>query len=285
MEVEDSAWIKKEDESYVLTIQPESSYVYVYNDQRQKVKKYVVDFPVLKFEKIFLKGCSWVNANGKLYISGGFLCDGTLSDEFLMYDYMDNLVTLLNNLKEKRANHSMYFYEKNIYIIGGEGSKSIEIFNIFDNNLISKYNHNFEAVDNPIIWIHNEYIYSFFGLKKGFYVDFVQRAHLKFESLNLKWDKISYKKTGDITCNIIGSGIIPCGKNEIYFFGGRNETESVNQSMVYNFDNKEFSNADVPLEQGQYFEDTKFIELGYRTFGQFSLTEYDNFLKINVTYA
>jgi hypothetical protein len=41
----------------------------------------------------------------------------------------------------------------------------------------------------------------------------------------------------------------------------------------------------LPLEQGQFFQVTKLIELGNQLFGQFSLAEADNFLKINVSYA
>ena len=102
---------------------------------------------------------------------------------------------------------------------------------------------------------------------------------------NLKWEKVAYKKGQDLNCKFIGSGVIPCGLTEIYFFGGKNENTITNQSIIFNFETKEFNDANVPLDQGQFFKDTKFIDLGNQTFGQFSLTEYDNFLKINVSYA
>lgn len=283
MDVEESVWVGIENERFVFTIQPESRHVYVYSEDRQRVKKYAVNFPILKFEKSFLKGCAWVNANGKLYISGGLLSDGTLSNEFLVYDNSDNSITLLGQLAEKRANHSMFFYDKNIYILGGQGTKSVEIFNVTLNTITSKQNVNYDAVDNAILWIHAGYLYSFFGYKDGVYVDFVQRANMKLDVL--KWEKVSYKKTNEIVCSLVGSGIIPCGTNEIYFFGGKNENGTTNQSIIFNFDSREFSDAGVPLEQGQFFKDSRFIELGNQTFGQFSLTEYDNFLKINVSYA
>lgn len=283
MEVEESVWLATENERFVYTIQPESRYVYVYSEDKQRVKKYAVNFPILKFEKSFLKGSAWVNANGKLYISGGILSDGSLSNEFLLYDNTDNTITILGKLAENRANHSMFFYDTNIYILGGQSTKTIEIFNINSNKISSKQNVNFESVDNPILWIHAGYLYSFFGIKEGLYVDFVQRANLKLEIL--KWEKVAYKKAKNIACNLVGSGIIPCGVTEIYFFGGKNNVETTNQSIIFNFDNKEFSDAGVPLEQGQFFKDSRFIELGNQTFGQFSLTEYDNFLKINVSYA
>lgn len=283
MDVDESVWFGIENERFVFTIQPENRYVYVYSEDRQRVKKYAINFPILKFEKNFLKGCSWVNAHGKLYISGGFLSDGSLSNEFLVYDNSDHTITLLGNLNENRANHSMFFYDKNIYIMGGQNTFTTEVFNIQSNTINSKQNLNYESVDNPIIWIHAGYIYSFFGKRQGDYVDFVQRANLKLDVL--KWEKIDYNKAEDIDCNLIGCGIIPCGNTEIYFFGGKNERGPTNQSIIFNFETKQFSDAAVPLEQGQFFKDNRFIELGNQTFGQFSLTEYDNFLKINVSYA
>lgn len=283
MDVEESVWLGTENERFVYTIQPESNYVYAYSEERQRVKKYAVNFPILKFEKSFLKGCAWVNANGKLYICGGQLSDGSLSNEFLVYDNSDNSITLLGNLAENRVNHSMFFYDKNIYIIGGQNTKTIEIFNIQSNVISAKQNVNYEAVDNAVLWIHAGYLYSFFGIKQSVSVDFVQRVNLKLEVL--KWEKVAYKKTKDITCNLVGCGIIPCGNAEIYFFGGKGENGTTNQSIIFNLETKEFSDAGVPLEQGQFFKDTRFIELGNQTFGQFSLTEYDNFLKINVSYA
>jgi len=280
---DESVWVKVDNDKIVFTIKPQSKYVYAYSDQKGRVKKYAVDFPILKFEKSFLKSCSWVNANGKLYISGGILQDGSLSDEFMVYDIFDNSITLLKQLKEKRANHTMFFYDKNIYIVGGQNTKTVEVFNIFTQTLISKENENYLSVNNPVIWIHSNYLYKFFGVSNGKCVDIVQRALLSQD--NLKWDKISFRKSNEINCKLFGSGIIPCGSSEIYFFGGNNEQKITNQSITFNFENHEFSNAGVPLEQGQFFKDNKFIELGYQTYGQFSLTEPDNFLKINVSYA
>ncbi len=284
MEVEESVWVGMENEQFVFTIQPESRYVYVYSEARQRVKKYQVNFPILKFEKRFLKGCAWVNAHGKLYISGGILSDGSLSNEFLLYDNSDNSITLLGNLAEKRADHSMFFHDKNIYILGGQSTKTTEIFNIASNTIVIKQNVNYEAVDNPIVWIQAGYLYSFFGTKEGVSKPFVQRTNLRLDVL--KWEKVAYNRANNnLTCNLFGSGIIPCGTSEIYFFGGKNEQGATNQSIIYNFQTKEFLDAGLPLEQGQFFKDTRFIDLGNETFGQFSLTEYDNFLKINVSYA
>lgn len=276
-------WGKIENENFVFTLQPESPNVFVYSEQRQKVKKFLVKFPMLKTEKFFLKGCSWVNANGKLYVCGGMHKDSTLSNEFFFYDHNENSIKLLKELNQHRANHSMIFYDNLIYIVGGENSSTTEIYDVVNNTLLKKDNINFEQVDNPILWIHNGYLYSFFGIKAGKSVSFVQRSNLKLD--NLKWEKVTFKKSADVQCNIYGSGIIPCGNSEIYFFGGKNENTVTNQSIIFNFETKEFSDAGVPLEQGQYFKDSRFIILGNQIFGQFSLTEYDNFLKINVSYA
>ena len=68
-------------------------------------------------------------------------------------------------------------------------------------------------------------------------------------------------------------------------FGGKCENGITNQSIKFNFEDMEYTDAEVPLQQGQWFKDSNFIELGSNTFGQFSLTDYDNFLKVNVQFA
>lgn len=264
--------------------------IYIYSEQRHKVKKFIPNFPLLKPEKHFLPGCAWTNFNKKLFISGGLNFMNSFSNEFLVYENSErNQIIILKTLNEPRANHSMFTYDKHIFIVGGEASETTEIFDTSSNTLITKVNHNYVSVDNPILWVHNDFLYSFFGRKNQSFVSFVQRVNLKdlkFASeKSFKWERIPFKKINEINIELSNAGVIPCGANEIYFFGGLNENGISNESIIYNFETREFSNAHLPLEQGQFFQDSKFIELAKQSFGQFSLTEADNFLKINVSIA
>lgn len=178
----------------------------------------------------------------------------------------------------------MVLWEKMIIICGGQNSKFTEIYDTENNQLIAKENINYKAVDNPILVIYENFLYSFNGQKEGKYLDLLQRADLRGNE-KLKWEQIPIKNPENLKINFIGCGVISYGTEDIYMFGGKSEKGITNQSIKFNFDEMEYNDAEVPLQQGQWFKDTNFIELGYQTFGQFSLTDYDNFLKINVQFA
>jgi len=231
-----------------------------------------------------LRECSWLNANGKLFISGGTSSDFRTSNEFLCYDNIDNSVKILKNLHEARAQHSMVLHEKKIFICGGQNAKFTEIYDIENNELTAKENINYTSVDNPILVIYDNFLYSFNGQKNGKYLEILQRADIRRNN-NLKWERINIKNPENLKINSIGCGIISFGSEDIYMFGGKCENGITNQSIKFNFEDMEYTDAEVPLQQGQWFKDSNFIELGSNTFGQFSLTDYDNFLKVNVQFA
>jgi hypothetical protein len=185
----------------------------------------------------------------------------------------------------------MVLYEKKIFICGGQNSKYTEIYDTEDNQLIAKENINYIPVDNPTLVIYDNFLYSFNGIKEGKYLEILQRADIStFKKNNnninnLRWEKINVKNPEGLKINLIGSGVISYGTEDIYMFGGKSENGITRQSIKFSFDDMEYTDAEVPLQQGQWFKDSNFIELGYQTFGQFSLTDYDNFLKINVQFS
>ena len=85
----------------------------------------------------------------------------------------------MKTLHESRANHLMFAYNKHIYIVGGEASKTTEVFDINGSKLICKENINYESVDNPIHWVHEDFLYSFFVKKNVKFVDFLQRINMQ----------------------------------------------------------------------------------------------------------
>jgi hypothetical protein len=185
----------------------------------------------------------------------------------------------------------MVLHERKIFICGGQNSKFTEIYDTENNQLIAKENINYISVDNPTLIIYGNFLYSFNGIKDGKYLEILQRADISAinnnNNINLNsliWEKMSVKNPDGLKINCIGFGVISYGTDDVYMFGGKSENGITNQSIKFNFDDMEYSDAEVPLQQGQWFKESNFIELGYQTFGQFSLTDYDNFLKINVQF-
>jgi len=200
------------------------------------------------------------------------------SNQFLLYDPLNDKVKLLSPLKEPRQNHSMINYNDNIYIIGGEFSKMTEIFDSKNLTLIAKKNLNYVSVDNPILYIHKNYLYSFFGIKLGKFVDFVQRVNLDTEEM--KWEKVPFKIVDkNLDLKLTNSGVIPISEKEILFCGGKSEKGFSNRIISFDFESKEFKDTSFEIEP-HYFNNSQFYKNRNNAYCGFSSDSNETLLKI-----
>ena len=79
-----------------------------------------MDFPISYNKNNFLKNCSWVNYNNKLYILGGEERNKKGSKLFIEFDGIKNTLKRLPDSKFPHINHSLFVYERSIYCIGGK---------------------------------------------------------------------------------------------------------------------------------------------------------------------
>lgn len=248
-----------------------------------------VNFPLIAHSKVFLENSSYLNVNGKIYISGG-LNDGIFkkgTNELFYFDPYSNSLKILNNLKEPRFNHSMIYNNNRnlLYIIGGESTTTTEIFNLEKLILEVKTNKNYEVVDNPILFIHKNYLYSFFGKKNGKFLDIVQRVNLNSENFN--WEKVEYNKNNenDFNLRITNSELIPFPPNETFFFGGKTDSGISKEIFIYDFDSRIFKKSDLALQEAHHFNNSQFYRLDGELYALFSAKEKENLIKIDFTLA
>jgi len=269
-------------ENLVFNIIPNSSNLISYNDKSKKMKIFEINFPILSNNKIFLEDSSFLNINGKLYICGGSLPNSnTSSNQFLIYDPQSDKMKIIKDLNETRRNHSMIYHEDKIYIVGGETCKTTEILETINKTFDSKINNKYEPVDNPILYIHKNFLYSFFGKKNGKFIEFVQRANLNTDKMI--WEKIAFKLEDEkINLKLTNSAIIPFGESEIFFFGGINENGITNEVLSFDFNDKQFKSTDIVLDEAHFFNNSQFDIISQNVYSSFSSNEKENLIKVTV---
>jgi len=271
-------------QNLVYNIIPDTNNLFAYNESTKQVKIIDVKFPYISNFSYFLQNSSYLNINGKLYISGGSssLTPGP-SSQFLFYDQPcnSNSIKILSDLSEARQNHSMIHHNNQVYILGGESTKTMEVFDIESKTLKAKEYNGYEAVDNPILYVFKNFLYSFFGKKNGKLVDFVQRVNLN--SANLRWEKVAYsRENNNLNIKMSNSAIIPFGDNEIFFFGGKTEKGITKEVISYDFESKKFRTTDILLDKAHYFNNSQFTQISNNIYATFSSNEKNNCINVSV---
>lgn len=273
---------KNNTESLVYNLIPNTRNIIAYNEATRKMKVMEIKFPIISNFNCFLENSSFLNIKGKIYISGGSSsATPEPSSQFLLYDQSSDSLKILADLKEARFNHSMIQHNNLIYIVGGENTNTMEIYDTENKTLKTKEYDDYEAVDNPILFVHRYFLYSFFGKKNGKFVDFVQRVNLN--TAHLKWEKVPYKlENKDMKIKLTNSAIIPFGDNEIFFFGGKTEKGITKEVISFDFVSKEFKTTDIVLDGAHFFNNSQFNKDASNVYSSFSSNEKENFIKVTV---
>ena len=249
----------------------------VFNSKNNQIHRKIIDFQELTGINYFLPECSWVNIDNKMYIQGGNNDEINSSKTFFVYDSIGNNFIRLNDCINEHSSHSLFASNKFIYCIGGK-SKQCERYNIktgqwqlFPNLIfIQQY---------PVLYIHNNYLYSFFGLNEnGKEIDSIQRINLR--NPKKYWETVEYQKN-DCDLKMYGCGIIKSSNNNIiYFIAGKDKNGVRSKSIKFNFNNFSASQTELPFQEKGYFKDSILPKLDVDTYGNFPLDEINSFIKI-----
>ncbi len=250
----------------------------MYNDALNTIARKAVDFPTLLGIPHFLEKSAYINMNGKLYISGGHLRSKP-SDAFLVYDANTNLLTKLADMLTARHSHSMLYHQDFIYAIAGN-INNCEKYDMKAMKWSKMPSLISDDRNNPILFIHGNFLYAFFGIVKGEYSDTIERINIK--NARAKWEIVPYHNTKDLDLKFIGGGIIEENDKEIYIFGGKSEEGLRKNAIKFNFANHTFSPTEITLEEGTFFQESLLIKLDETSYGQFNSDKHDNFLKMQV---
>ena len=221
----------------------------------------------------FPKKCSWYNHRNKLYISGGYInCPLSL---FFEYNPIQNTISLLQEMPEKRYGHTMCTDNSdNLYIVGGN-SNTILKFNLISKTwstigltLSTQRNH-------PSCMIRdNTMLYVFYGINDSKkYIESIEMGNLLSTG---ECSVINREKV-----DLVYAGLIPSDNNSVLVIGGLNEKEKqLKSAKKFNFINNTIENTTFLIDEGACFHQSLLPELGGGTFGYFSLEGEMNFMKV-----
>lgn len=262
----------------LMTVVPNSKEVIIYNDTTSMINRRTVEFPILLGINNFLANCAWINVGGKLYICGGTQ-GGAPSNNFLCFDVFTATLTRLSDMLNARHYHSLFYQGDFIYAIGGE-ENSCEKYDLKNSKWIKLNNLVLDQCQNPVLFVHNNYLYSFFGVKGGNYIDSVERLNIKNQ--RSKWEIVPFKNPNKLDLKMTGCGIIEISDSEIYMFGGKTRDTVKRDAISFDFSSLTFSPVDIKLDDGTYFMESRLIDFGNNSYGQFNLYKED-ILKLQIS--
>ena len=262
----------------VMSIIPGSNEIFTYNSNKNSNTMSKAEFPPLIGIKTFLKECSWINYKNKLYILGGEY-KSKKSKIFIEFESIKKNYKRLPDSKHAHKGHSLIVHENSIYCIGG-GQDECERYDFNDNTWSPLPKMAFYQ-ENPVLFIHNNTLYSLFGINEnGKYIDNMQRLNLK--NAKAKWTNVNYNRNG---CNLkmFGCGIIKMDENRIYLLGGKLENE-VSKSMIeFDFATMKANKNENTLGQNAYFKESMMLRIGDEQYGNYSIDKENSSSLITVT--
>ena len=219
----------------------------------------------------FLPNITFINTGKGLYISGGETTPGQGSDMFLYYNPLNNQIQRREDMLEKKFGHSLVCYNDFIYSVGGYKTNSCERFDTKHGNgkwtrLSSMIS---EERQKPILYVHNNFLYAFFGYSNGQYLNTVERVNLK--NAKCKWEQVPYNNAENIeNLGRVGSAIIPNSVDgSIFIVAGKN-SEVLSQLLKFDFSNNTFTPYEFTLEEQAHFSESNFLKLDDNDYGLFN---------------
>jgi hypothetical protein len=182
---------------------------------------------------------AYCNGNNKFYISGSDKKneDETYNNLFIEID-LNNLnkpdhLRKLPNLLTGRGWHSMIFVPpRNVFIVGGINTKSVELFNVEKNQITHDSNLNENRSEASLCCVNNSYLYAFCGfLLNNNFIPTIERCNLKARTR--QWEIVNI--ISDQTCNFEPSFFsVAYGKgNSIILLGGNENQRSSAKNYVF----------------------------------------------------
>ena len=251
--------------------------LFIYNTKTKQIFSYEFSFEKYPFFQKINNFTSFCNSNNYLYISGGEddKNNNQGQDFFIKINLekikSDELIySNLVSLKNKRYWHSMIFIpEKYIYIIGGPGTKEIELYDIENNSFISFELLNYERCEPSLILVDNKYLYCICGfqLNNGF-IDTIEKCNLS--KRERKWEIVNYQiKVGEnimadrsLIVSFFGVSYL---KNNIILIGDKENNKIINPNYLIKPNHKDIDIIEeygyIEVEDVRLFSEKFFIPI------------------------
>ena len=251
--------------------------LFIYNTKIKQILSYEFSLEKYPFLQKINNFTSFCNSNNYLYISGGEddKNNNQGQDFFIKINLekikSDELIySNLVSLKNKRYWHSMIFIpEKYIYIIGGPGTKEIELYDIENNSFISFELLNYERCEPSLILVDNKYLYCICGfqLNNGF-IDTIEKCNLS--KRERKWEIVNYQiKVGEnimadrsLIVSFFGVSYL---KNNIILIGDKENNKVINPNYLIKPNHKDIDIIEeygyIEVEDVRLFSEKFFIPI------------------------
>ena len=260
----------------VCNIVPPKNEVILYNVDLNNIVHKNIEFSKITGLNHFLEESAWVNHNNKLYILGGADDFSKSTQIFLEYDPYKNTLKRLPDSKFTHSRHSLFAYNNQIFVVGGDRLEC-EKYDIINNEWSTLPNLSFKQI-YPVLYVHNNILYSFFGIDENFKkTDNAQKLILK--NNRSKWTKLIYKRNDCNLC-VYGCGIAKISDDSILFLGGMDETGIRQDAIQFDFSNLNATKTNFIVEEKAYFKDSVLLKLSAKSYGNFSIEETNPFLQI-----
>jgi len=259
-------------EESIYYCKPDSRKILVYDDVVEEFFEQDINVRQIVSFNNFLPGCSWVNSKGQLYISGGFSGE-QISNQSYRYDGKSNYLLVLPNMKNSRANHSSILFNDIVYVSGGRGNKTIDCFDTRQYKWSVLGNMAVER-ESPALFIHGNYLYSFFGIKRDIPIDSIERIKLSGSSSS---EIVSYTKDGEFDLKVYGAGVIDM-KDSILIVGGKYK-DSFNRDNIfhYEFKDSKFDCFEFDIKSDVIFVESTLFKLKDGHFSNFNKIDLEPF--------
>ena len=136
----------------------------------------------------------------------------------------------------------------------------------------------------PILAIHNEYLYAFFGkTNENEYCNSIERLRLCKEIGQTKWEMVQFSNPEKIDTRIYGSAVRIID-NYLYIFGGKINEETTNKIFNYNLDKNILSKEKSSLENSASFRENKLFQISNESNIQIIDNSYEGiYIKIDIS--
>ena len=226
-------------------------------EKRKLIKKVIPFNKSTHGVSYFPLGCRTYISRERMYITGGKDHKNNDLKIFLIYNFKDDKLTKLPEMKKARSYHTIIFHEniKSILVFGGENNRSCEIYDIFLNtwNELPELNYGRSNINMYIDKI-GTFAYAFCGsignISNSTHSDVIELLDLV--DINQGWAKVDYNNKAFVDLKFCHNGIYPLTEDKLLIYGAK-ESRKVHKTFVI-FDLRTFDLLNV---DDYYLEDLR----------------------------
>ena len=258
--------------------------VYIFGIRNKLIKK--IKYTKEKVEYLELdkydENSAYCNGINQLFISGGIdPKTNQKMDLFLGIDIENNKLINKTKMPIPKKNHKMIYYNKKVYIIGGDEEKTMfyDTINMEINEWDSLNQKKFETS----LIIYNSYLFCFDLSGKNSFDYVIEKIDLSKE--DSKWEIVRPEINPDISkINYSNKffGLIKDNNENIIFLGGKCDTidENNNFNLQYNVkENIIEKNNEIKVINNYEYKDLVFIEKSFLSFDENTQIIFPDFIR------